>query len=110
MHDELIVEEGVITRLTINRPERHNAINTEVGDAMVDVVTKVGRDPAVQVLILAARGAPSAPATMSRRAATAASPTTRGQTPTTRPTSRRSTWSGTPTSRCSRSCDESPRW
>ena len=56
MHDELIVEEGVITRLTINRPERHNAINTEVGDAMIDVVTKVGRDPAVQVLVLAGKG------------------------------------------------------
>ena len=56
MHSELIVEDGPITRLTINRPERHNAINTEVGDAMVDVVNRVGRDPSVQVLVLAGKG------------------------------------------------------
>ena len=54
--DELIIEHGPITRLTINRPERHNAINTEVGDAMVDLVNRVGRDPSVQVLILAGAG------------------------------------------------------
>ena len=54
--DELIVEHGPITRLTINRPERHNAINTEVGDAMVEVVNRVGRDPSVQVLVLAGAG------------------------------------------------------
>ncbi len=56
MDNELIVEDGPITRLTINRPERHNAINTEVGDAIVDVVNRVGRDPAVHVLILAGAG------------------------------------------------------
>ncbi len=56
MTEELIVEEGPITRLTINRPERHNAINTEVGDAMVDAVNRVGRDPSVQVLVLRGAG------------------------------------------------------
>ncbi len=56
MSEELIVEEGPITRLTINRPERHNAINTAVGDEMVDVVNKVGRDPSVQVLVLGGVG------------------------------------------------------
>ena len=56
MTKELIIEDGPITRLTINRPERHNAINTEVGDEMIDVVTRVGRDPTVQVLILGGTG------------------------------------------------------
>ena len=56
MHSELIIEEGPVTRLTINRPERHNAINTEVGDVMVEAITKVGRDPGVQVLVLAGAG------------------------------------------------------
>ncbi len=56
MHNELIIEDGPVTRLTINRPERHNAINTEVGDAMVDLVNRVGRDPSVQVLVLAGQG------------------------------------------------------
>ena len=56
MSKELIIEDGPITRLTINRPERHNAINTEVGDEMIDVVTRVGRDPTVQVLILGGTG------------------------------------------------------
>lgn len=55
-HSELIVEDGPVTRLTINRPERHNAINTEVGDAMVEIVNRVGRDPSVQVLVLAGEG------------------------------------------------------
>ena len=55
-HNELIVEDGPVTRLTINRPERHNAINTEVGDAIVDIVNRVGRDPSVQVLVLAGEG------------------------------------------------------
>ena len=55
-HSELIVEDGPVTRLTINRPERHNAINTEVGDAIVDVVNRVGRDPSVYVLVLAGEG------------------------------------------------------
>lgn len=55
-HSELIVEDGPVTRLTINRPERHNAINTEVGDAMIEVINRVGRDPAVQVLVLAGEG------------------------------------------------------
>lgn len=55
-HRELIVEDGPVTRLTINRPERHNAINTEVGDAMIEVINRVGRDPAVQVLVLAGEG------------------------------------------------------
>ncbi|MCY3920010.1 MAG: enoyl-CoA hydratase/isomerase family protein [Chloroflexi bacterium] len=56
MSKELIIEDGPITRLTINRPERHNAINTDVGEEMVDVVTRVGRDPTVQVLILGGAG------------------------------------------------------
>ena len=56
MTEELIVQDGPITRLTINRPERHNAINTEVGDAMVDVVNRVGRDPGVNVLVLGGAG------------------------------------------------------
>ncbi|MYD54190.1 MAG: enoyl-CoA hydratase/isomerase family protein [Chloroflexi bacterium] len=56
VHSELIVEDGPVTRLTINRPERHNAINTEVGDAIVDVVNRVGRDPSVYVLVLAGEG------------------------------------------------------
>ena len=55
-HSELIVDDGPVTRLTINRPERHNAINTEVGDVMVDIVNRVGRDPSVQVLVLAGEG------------------------------------------------------
>ena len=56
MHSELILEDGPVTRLTINRPERHNAINTEIVDAIVDVVKRVGRDPSVYVLVLAGEG------------------------------------------------------
>lgn len=55
-NNDLIVDYGPITRLTINRPERHNAIDTAVGDALVDAVNRVGRDPSVHVLILAGAG------------------------------------------------------
>ena len=56
MSDELIVEDGPVTRVTINRPERHNAINTEVGDLMVEEITRIGRDPTAKVLVLAGAG------------------------------------------------------
>ena len=63
MSEELIVEDGPITRLTINRPERHNAINTEVGDEMVDVVNRVGATPRSRSSSYATLGGRSAPAT-----------------------------------------------
>lgn len=54
--DQLFVDEGPVTRLTLNRPERHNAINTALGDELVEVVTRIGRTPDVKVLVFAGAG------------------------------------------------------
>ena len=55
--NHLIVEErGSIVHITMNRPERHNAINTEMGDEMVHTFTRIGRDPSVKVIVLKGAG------------------------------------------------------
>ena len=52
----LLVDDGAITTITLNRPERHNAINTALGDELVDAFTAAGRSPDVKVMILAGAG------------------------------------------------------
>jgi 2-(1,2-epoxy-1,2-dihydrophenyl)acetyl-CoA isomerase len=52
----VLVDEGPITTITMNRPERHNAINTEAGDELVDAFTRAGRSPAVKVIVLSGAG------------------------------------------------------
>jgi enoyl-CoA hydratase/carnithine racemase len=54
--EHLLVEEGPVTWLTLNRPERHNAIDTALGDELVEVVTRVGRTPSVKVVVLRGAG------------------------------------------------------
>ncbi len=44
MTAELLIEPGPIIRLTINRREYHNAIDTTVGDEMVETVRHIGRE------------------------------------------------------------------
>jgi enoyl-CoA hydratase/carnithine racemase len=52
----LLVESGPITWLTLNRPERHNALNTELGDRLMDALTAAGRSPDVKVIVLRGAG------------------------------------------------------
>lgn len=54
--DILEVEHGAITVLTMNRPERHNAINTALGDRLVEEFTRAGRNPEVKAIILRGAG------------------------------------------------------
>jgi 2-(1,2-epoxy-1,2-dihydrophenyl)acetyl-CoA isomerase len=54
--EKVLVEPGVITRITLNRPERHNALDTEGGDVIVDAIRVAGRDPSVKVIILKGNG------------------------------------------------------
>jgi enoyl-CoA hydratase/carnithine racemase len=54
--DTILVERGPVTTVTLNRPERHNAISTEMGDALVNALTAAGRDPSVKVIVLAGAG------------------------------------------------------
>jgi|GEM_PF-3313726 enoyl-CoA hydratase len=56
MSEQLIVEEGTISRLTLNRPERHNALSTSLGDEVMSALTRLGRRPDVKVIILRGAG------------------------------------------------------
>jgi enoyl-CoA hydratase/carnithine racemase len=56
MSEQLLIDEGPVTRLTLNRPERHNAINTALGDELVEAFTRIGRTPDVKVVVVAGSG------------------------------------------------------
>jgi 2-(1,2-epoxy-1,2-dihydrophenyl)acetyl-CoA isomerase len=49
------ISDGVLT-LTMNRPERLNAIDIEMLDSLVDVLTEAGRDDTVAAIILRGAG------------------------------------------------------
>jgi len=53
---DLIVDQGPITRLTMNRPEVLNAFSTAFGDQILDALTEAGRDPDCKVVILRGNG------------------------------------------------------
>lgn len=57
MADELLVERrGPTLRLTLNRPERHNALNVAMTTALVDALAGASRDPALRTVILTGAG------------------------------------------------------
>ena len=47
---------GPFARITLNRPEKRNAINTQMIAALRDALTQTGTHPAVRVVVLAAAG------------------------------------------------------
>ena len=56
-NDDLLVERrGAVLTLTINRPERRNAMTWEVISGLRDQVARAKTDPAVRVLVLAGAG------------------------------------------------------
>ena len=57
MSDVLIetLEDGLLT-LTLNRPERRNALNPEILDALVDAAQRAASNPAVTVVMLTGAG------------------------------------------------------
>ncbi len=54
--DVLKVEPGPITRLTLNRPEKLNALNRELGNALIEALLREGLRPEVRVLVIAGAG------------------------------------------------------
>ncbi len=48
--------EGAVALLTLNRPDRLNAINTELAEALLGALCRVGADPAVRCVVLAGAG------------------------------------------------------
>jgi enoyl-CoA hydratase/carnithine racemase len=58
MSDILVVEsEGGVVRLTLNRPEKRNALSHELLLELERVIANVAADPAARVVVLASRGA-----------------------------------------------------
>jgi len=57
MYNSLIykVEDRVAT-ITLNRPDRYNALNNELSYELIDAIKQVGRDPEVRVAVLTAAG------------------------------------------------------
>jgi len=57
MSESIIVErDGGIVRVTLNRPEKLNAINAEMADAVRDVFLAAASDDTARVVVLAAAG------------------------------------------------------
>jgi enoyl-CoA hydratase/carnithine racemase len=55
---ELLVEtDGPVARLTLNRPERRNALSRALLAALEEALARVAADPTVRAVVLAARGA-----------------------------------------------------
>ncbi len=47
---------GRVLRLALNRPEKRNALNTELGRALVDALEEASRDAAVGAILLTGKG------------------------------------------------------
>ncbi|TNC73701.1 crotonase/enoyl-CoA hydratase family protein [Rubellimicrobium roseum] len=45
-----------IARLTLSRPERHNALDAPLMDALTEAAHRIARDPAIRVVVLASTG------------------------------------------------------
>ena len=57
MSDDLILEiDGTIARLTINRPEKRNAMSPQLCYDMVDALTELETDDETQILVLTGEG------------------------------------------------------
>ena len=52
----LIEADGSVTTLTLNRPQRLNALNSELGEELLDAISTFERDDNQRVLILAGAG------------------------------------------------------
>ncbi|MEW6282376.1 MAG: enoyl-CoA hydratase-related protein [Candidatus Eremiobacterota bacterium] len=51
-----LAREGPVAQVEMNRPETHNAFNQVLIDEMLEVIERLGSDPAVRVIVLAGRG------------------------------------------------------
>jgi enoyl-CoA hydratase/carnithine racemase len=56
-----------VSVITLNRPDKLNAISPELRLQLTDAFTRADADPATSVVLLRAEGRASAPATTSRR-------------------------------------------
>jgi methylglutaconyl-CoA hydratase len=57
-HDSLLIDQDPrgIVRLTLNRPEVHNALDEELIAALTAAFDRIGHDPVARVAVLGATG------------------------------------------------------
>ena len=64
---ELIVEnQGAVRVLRLNRPEKHNALNTALTAGLLAALREADQDPAVRAIVLTATASPFARARIRR--------------------------------------------
>ena len=52
----LDVDARGVARLTLNRPEKHNALSGEICDELAEAAARIDADPAVRVVVLTGAG------------------------------------------------------
>src|SRR4051812_45284212 len=51
-----VVREGGVVHLTLDRPERRNALSRALLEVLEEALAAIGRDPGARVVVLGARG------------------------------------------------------
>ena len=51
-----VERDGAVLRLTLDRPDKRNAVNDEIMGGLIDAIDTAGRDEAVRVIVLAGAG------------------------------------------------------
>jgi enoyl-CoA hydratase/carnithine racemase len=54
--DLLVVKEPPVARVTLNRPDKRNALSLELMSALTDVLRELGSDPDVRAIVIAGAG------------------------------------------------------
>jgi methylglutaconyl-CoA hydratase len=53
----ITVDDRGVARLVLNRPDKHNAMNAAMIAELTEAAARLGRDPAVRVVVLTGAGA-----------------------------------------------------
>ncbi len=56
MNELVIDDRGAVRVLTMNRPEKHNALNTALTQSLLDALLAADRDPVVRAVVLTGQG------------------------------------------------------
>jgi len=56
MYQNVILEKGVITKITLNRPDKLNALNSKLREELINAIEEIKKDPNIRVVVLAGAG------------------------------------------------------
>jgi enoyl-CoA hydratase/carnithine racemase len=52
----LVAREGVVARITLNRPDKRNALSLELMEELIDALDTIGADPDVRAVVIDGAG------------------------------------------------------